>query len=100
MFIWIDNGNYITPINKKLIMFFLYLDNTDDFRLILKTIWIPKTIFKITAFEGFSGFSILKVIFKSNSLPINKKINHINIKRSLFNKILHFVKTEIFSIKL
>ena len=27
MFIWIDNGK------------FLYLDNTDDFRLIQKTIW-------------------------------------------------------------
>ena len=31
MFIWIDNGKYITAINKKFIRFFLYLDNTDDF---------------------------------------------------------------------
>ena len=44
-------------------------------------------------------FNILKVIFKSNSLPINEK-NHIDIKCSLLNKTLQFVKTEIFSIKL
>ena len=47
----------------------------------------------------FSGFNILKVIFESNSLSINKK-NHINIKCSLLDKTLHYVKTEIFSIKL
>ena len=28
MFIWIDNGKYITAINKKCLH---YLDNTDDF---------------------------------------------------------------------
>ena len=76
--------------------FFLYLD---DFRLILKM------ILKITIFCGFSliywfsEFNILKVIFKLNSLSINKKY-HLNIKCSLSNKTLHFVKTEIFSIKL
>ena len=46
----------------------------------------------------FSGFNILQVSFKSDSLSINKK-NHINIKCSL-NKTLQFDKTEIFSIKL
>ena len=34
-------------------MFFLYLDNTDYFRLILKTIRILKTIFRKTNFCGF-----------------------------------------------
>ena len=34
---------------------------------------------------------ILKVIFKSNSLSINKK-NHINIKCSLLNKTLHSIR--------
>ena len=78
----------------------------DDFRLILKAIWILKTILKITEFSRFSlifwmisWFNILKVIFKSNSLSVNKK-NQINIKCSLLNKTLHFVKTEKFSIKL
>ena len=47
MFNWIDNGKYITAINKKFIRFFLYLDTTDDFWLILKT------ILKITTFCGF-----------------------------------------------
>ena len=42
MFIWIDNGNYITAINKKVCTFFFYLDNTGDFQLIPKTIWILK----------------------------------------------------------
>ena len=38
MFIWIDNGKYITAIYKQIVhMFFLFLD-TDDLRLILKTI--------------------------------------------------------------
>ena len=46
-----------------------------------------------------SWFNILKVIFKSNSLSINKK-NYINIKYSSLNKTFHFVKTEIFSVKL
>ena len=44
-FIWIDKGKYITVKNK---MFFLYFDNTDDSRLILKTIKILKAILKIT----------------------------------------------------
>ena len=59
-----------------------------------------------TTFCGFSliflmisGFNILKVIFKSNSLSINKK-NYSNIKYSSLNKTFHFVKTEIFSVKL
>ena len=47
----------------------------------------------------FSGFNILKVIFKSNSLSINKK-NQINIKCSLLNKTLSFIKIKIFSIQL
>ena len=47
----------------------------------------------------FSEFNILKVILKSNSLSINKK-NNTHIKCSLLNKALHFVKTEIFSLKL
>ena len=46
-----------------------------------------------------SEFNALKIILKSNSLSINKK-NHINIKCSLLNKKLHFVKTEIFSNKI
>ena len=33
---------------------FLYLDNTDDLRLILKTIWVLKTISTLTTFSGFS----------------------------------------------
>ena len=37
MFIWIDNGKYIKAINKNIYYtFFLYLNNTDDFQLILK----------------------------------------------------------------
>ena len=44
-------------------------------------------------------FDILKVIFKSNSVSINKK-NHIYIKCSFLNKTLHSVKSKIFSIKL
>ena len=39
MFIWIDSGKYITAIyTKRFICFFLYLDNTDGFQLILKMI--------------------------------------------------------------
>ena len=51
MFIW--NGKY--SYKQKFNMFFLYLDNTDDVRLILKTIWIVdnKTILKITKFCRF-----------------------------------------------
>ena len=59
----------------------------EDFRLILET------FLKITTFSGFSsiswwfsGFNILKVIFESNSLSINKKKNHIYIKCSLLIK--------------
>ena len=77
MFSWIDNGKYIIAINKKFINFFF---------------WITRMIFSWY-------WNILKVIFKLNSLSINKK-NHINIKCSLLNKTLHFFKTEIFSIKL
>ena len=43
MFIWIDKGKYITAIKKKY-MFFIYLDNKDDFQLVLKTIWTLKMI--------------------------------------------------------
>ena len=56
MFLKLRNNNYIVLIcsfgsikgnilqlKQKPYMFFLYLDNTDDFRLILKTIWILKT---------------------------------------------------------
>ena len=68
----------------------LCLDNTDDFRLILKTILIMKTILKITAFRGFS-LNILKVIFKSNSLSINEKI--------IFLINFHNKKTNIASCK-
>ena len=39
---------------QKVDTFFLYLDNRDDFELILKTTWILKTIMKITTFCGFS----------------------------------------------
>ena len=67
---------------------------------------ILNSLLKITTFCGlslitwwFSGFNILKVIFKSNSVSINKK-THINIKCALLNKTLHSVKSEIFSIKL
>ena len=66
--------------------FVLYLDNIDDFRLILKTIWILKTIYKLT---WFFGFHILKVIFKSNSLAINKK-DCIYIKCSIMNEEIIF----------
>ena len=45
-------GN-ILQLNKKFIPFF-HLDNMDYFRLILKTIWILKTILKITTSCGFS----------------------------------------------
>ena len=31
MFIWIDNGKYVTVINKNVYIFILYLDNMDDF---------------------------------------------------------------------
>jgi len=78
----------------------------DDFRLILKTLWILENDFEnnnilriLLIYMMISEFNALKIILKSNSLSINKK-NHINIKCSLLNKKLHFVKTEIFSIKL
>ena len=41
MFIWIANGKYITAI-KYIDTFFIYLDRTDDFRLIQKKIWLQK----------------------------------------------------------
>ena len=60
MFIWNDNGKYKYYCYKqKVSTFFLYLDNTDDFRLIQKTKWILKTILKIT----FCGFSLIFLIF-------------------------------------
>ena len=57
-------------------MFFIYLDNTDDFR------W--KTENDMDTENDFE----------------KKQQNQFNIKCSLLNKTLHFVKTEIFSIKL
>jgi len=78
----------------------------DDFRLVLKTLWILENDFEnnnilriLLIYMMISAFNALKIILKSNSLSINKK-NHINIKCSLLNKKLHFVKTEIFSKKL
>jgi len=50
-------------------------------------------------FENNNICGLILVIFKSNSVSINKK-NHFNIKFSLLNKTLHSVKPEIFSIKL
>ena len=47
----------ITAINKKCIVS-LYLNNTDDFGLIMKTIWILKSM-KITTFCRFSSINIL-----------------------------------------
>ena len=47
--------------------------------------------FSLIYFNNF-GFNILKVILK-NALPIRKII------RSLLNKTLHFVKTDIYSKK-
>ena len=83
MFIWIDKGK---TYKQDVYTFFLYSDNTDDFRLIMKTIWILKTILKITTFFRFSLIYLMifwieyaKVILKSNSLSINKK-NNIDIK--------------------
>ena len=89
-------------MNKQLILFFSSIT-----RMIFDWYW--KLYDTEIAFENnkilrifinilFSGFNILKVIFKSNSVSINKK-NHINIKCSLLNKTLHSVKSEIFSIK-
>ena len=102
MFIQIDCGKNITAKYKqKVHTFFLQfsLDYTDDFRLILKNYMILKSLLKITTFRRFSliylmisGFNILKVIFKSNSVSINKK-NHINIKCSLLKKMLYSVRT-------
>ena len=51
---------------QKVYTFFLYLDNTDDFRLILKTIWILND-------------------YENNNILQNKK-NHINMKCSLLIK--------------
>ena len=96
---------YCYKQKKVYIFYFLYLNNTDDFRLKIKTIWILKMISKITTFCGFSytwwfsGFNILKVILKSNSVSIIKK-KSTNIKCSLLNITLHSVQSEIFSIKL
>ena len=68
-----------------------------------KTIWYWKRFWKEQHFADFHlytwWFNILKVIFKSNSVSINKK-NHIHIKYSLLNKTLHSVKSGIFSIQL
>ena len=69
-----------------------------------KTIWYWNCFWKWQHFADFhkytwwfSGFNILKVILKSNSVSINKK-NHINIKCLLLNKTFNVNK--IFSIKL
>ena len=106
MFIWIENGKYITAINKKLIRFFFSSITQMIFDWYWKAIWILKTILKITTFSGFSLIYLMIFWiqyplsnFKSNSVSINKK-NHIYIKFSLLNKTLHSVKSEIFSIKL
>ena len=46
--IWINNGKYISAINKKFIIFFFIWIT----RRILKTIWILTTILKIKTFSG------------------------------------------------
>ena len=53
----------------------------------------------INILDDFLNLIYSKVIFKSNSLSINKK-NQINIKWLLLNKTLHSAMSEIFSIKL
>ena len=47
MFIWIDNGKYITAIKRKFIHFFFIWIFTDDFRLILKNFIDPEKDFEI-----------------------------------------------------
>ena len=49
----------------------------------------------INILDDFLDLISSQVILKSNSLSINKK-NHINIKCSLLNKALNFVKTEMY----
>ena len=49
----------------------------------------------INILDDFLDLISSQVILKSNSLSINKK-NHINIKCSLLNKTLNFVKTEMY----
>ena len=46
----------------------------------------------------FSGFNLLKIVFKSNSISFKKK-NHINVNFNLLNKTLRDVYTKIFSIE-
>ena len=47
-------GNTNYSYKQKVYRFFLYLDNTDDFLLILKMILILNTIMKVITFYGFS----------------------------------------------
>ena len=53
-------------------------------------------IMKILKKIAVSGYNILTVILKSNSMSIKKK-NHFNINAHLLNKTLYVVETEIFS---
>ena len=71
MFNWIDNGNHITAINK---MFFLYFDNTDDFRN-NQILWIF-----INILYDFLDLIYPQSNFEIKSILINKKNhNYINV---------------------